>query len=476
MTGGTGLKGYLRPGSRLEYTSALMSHRVLVGAAIVLVACGVEAGEITLAEALERVSVAGREVRLARAAVAEARAAEAEVRSQRLPTFAITQSLTEIDQQTVDRANAAAVGLGQFLGVEIPPFVFGRSYRTEAQMQWSLWTAGRIGSGLRAAESRRTAVFADELATLRQARAAVVASFFTLAGADDVISARESGLERARRRLAESSNRLEVGLATRQEVLRWRVEVEAAVAALASAEADQFLARLDLAEQLSLSVRSVRAAVVPPPDRIAAWLDWADAVDAEAVLDGASFGHLPEAEAAEARVEAAEHRRRQARAGLMPRLDASATAGWLENETLTPDEFTTWSAGLVLTIPVDARGDQRARLRQADAQLEAATISEQQTESGLRIELGRALAELIRSRTRLRSAQAAVQEARASSELLARQHEVGLVSLLDLIDADDVTVGAEVSLAQARAAFLAAVASLELVWAGADPPFGGMVP
>jgi outer membrane protein len=439
-------------------------------------ALSADAADLDLAAALERVAVHGRAVRQARLAVDEARSAEVEARRLRLPTLALTQSVTEIDPETEARANAAADGLGDAFGIDIPPFVYGRSFRTEAQTQWSVWTAGRLSSGIRVAESLRAATFADELSTLRQSRVGVIRGYFGLAAADGVIVARESALRRAERRLQESRNRLDVGLGTRQEVLRWRVEVEGATADLASARADRFVARLELAEGLALPISRVESVVMPTPFHVDALLDWADAVDAERAVETATFNDLPEIEAAEARIRAAEEQRRRNRAELYPRLDASAAAGWLENDTLSPDEFSTWSAALVLTVPIDARGDQRARVRQAEARLEAAGVGREIAESQLRLELGRALAELMRSRTRLRSARVALDEAEARRTLLARQHEVGLVALLDLIDADNVAAGAEVALAQARAGFLAAVAELELVWEAADPPGGGLVP
>ncbi len=83
---------------------------------------------------------------------------------------------------------------------------------------------------------------------------------------------------------------------------------------------------------------------------------------------------------------------------------------------------------------------------------------------------------MVRVRSRLRSARRAEQEASARRELLRRQTEVGVTSLLDLIDADTTLADAEVARATARVDLLAAVAALELVWPEADPPDGGVIP
>ena len=94
----------------------------------------------------------------------------------------------------------------------------------------------------------------------------------------------------------------------------------------------------------------------------------------------------------------------------------------------------------------------------------------------MRLAIGRALADVLRARGRLRSARRAEEEAAARRELLARQAGVGVVSLLDLIDADTTLVAAEVARATTRVDLLRAVAVLEVYWPAADPPAGGLVP
>jgi multidrug efflux system outer membrane protein len=181
-------------------------------------------------------------------------------------------------------------------------------------------------------------------------------------------------------------------------------------------------------------------------------------------------------EAAEARLSAARQELKATRAGLYPRLDGALTWGYLENDTLAFDEFADWSAAVILSVPIDLRGDVRGRARAAEAGVEGLAAAADEALTAVELELGQGLAELYRARSRLESARRALIESQARRELLARQREVGFAGLLDLIDADNTLVASDVALVVARAEFLGAVARLELIWPGADPPHGGLIP
>jgi outer membrane protein TolC len=217
---------------------------------------------------------------------------------------------------------------------------------------------------------------------------------------------------------------------------------------------------------------------VPSEAVVDVLLEWADRLEPEQVLTGSGtdLTSLPEVRAARARVAAARQDLRATRAGLYPRVDGSFTYGWLENDTLALDVFSDWSASVVMTVPLDLRGDVRSRARVAEAGVDGLELAADEVLTGVRLELGRNLAELLRARTRLRSARRALTEATARRELLARQRDVGFADLLDLIDADTTLVASDVALAVARAEFLGAVARLELVWPDAAPPDGGLIP
>jgi outer membrane protein TolC len=386
--------------------------------------------------------------------------------------------LTRIDDGTVERANAVSDGLSALIGIEVPPFVYGDSYRTQLDLVVPVWTGGALAASIDAEEQMLGARHAGEDATRRLVQAEVVQRFFTLAAAIEVGRARDQALRRAERRLTESSRRLEVGLTTRQEVLRWQVQVEAARAEQAAAEARLLVARLELADTLQVPFAELGSPQLPGPGQVESLLAWANRLTIDEVLARveADCEHLPELLIARAQADAAAALTRATRAGLLPRADLAATLGWLENETPALDELRNWTASLRLSVPLDLRGDLRARVRQADASAQAAAVAVEDVRAMLRLAAGAALAEVLRTRTALQSADRACEEATVRRSLLSHQAELGLSSLLDLIDADTTLVAAEVAQATARASFLAAVAGLELAWPGAEPPDGGLLP
>jgi outer membrane protein len=446
---------------------------------LVLAAASSAASEsaLTLERALALAAARNRQLSTAREqAVAQAASLQS-IRAQRWPALSLSQRLTRIDDGTVSRANAASDGLSALLGIEIPPFVYGESYRTQLDLVAPVWTGGALGAAITAEEEGLSARYADEAVAQRAVQAEVVQRYFTLAAAVQVRRARNQALERAERRLQESNHRLEVGLTTRQEVLRWRVQVAAARAEQAAAEAELLVARLELADTLQTSLAQVKSLLPPMPQQVAALLEWAQSLDADAVLAVAAtdIDALPELLAARSQAAATAAGTRVARASLLPRADFAATIGWLENETMALDELREWSASLRLTVPLDLRGDLRAQIRQAASLERVAEMAVEDVRAAVQLAVGRALAEVIRTRTELTSAEHACEEAAARRELLSHQTEVGLATLLDLVDADTTLVAAEVARATTRSSFLAAVAALELAWPGAEPPDGGLI-
>jgi outer membrane protein len=433
---------------------------------------------LTLERALALAAARNRQLSTAREqAVAQAASLQS-IRAQRWPALSLSQRLTRIDDGTVSRANAASDGLTALLGIEIPPFVYGESYRTQLDLVAPVWTGGALSAAITAEKESLSARYADEAVAQRSVQAEVVRRYFTLAAAIQIQRARDQALDRAHRRLKESNHRLEVGLTTRQEVLRWRVQLESARADHAAAEADLLIARLELADTLQISLDQVKSLLPPLPQQVAALLAWAQTLDANAVLAvaAADINALPELQAARSQAAAAAAVARAARSSLMPQADFAATLGWLENETLALDELREWSASLLLTVPLDLRGELRAQARQAAALERVADVAVEDVRAAVTLAVGRALAEVLRTRTALTSAERACEEAAARRELLSHQTDVGLATLLDLIDADTTLVAAEVARATARSSFLAAVAALELAWPGAEPPNGGLIP
>ena len=445
---------------------------------LVLLSGAAAAAELSLEQALELAREHNRALSSVRFQVSEQEAALRSARSERWPTLDFSQRLTRIDPDTVSRANAAATGLSQLIGFEIPPFVFEDSFRTQLELAVPVWTSGGLRAAVAAEDDGLDARRAENQATWRSVQGEVARRFFTAVSSRQVMAARRQALERAERRLLEAERRLEVGLTTRQEVLRWQVEVESSRAAVAAAEADLFVSRLELADVLGQPAADLGEPAAPRPDVVEALLAWAEGLEPMEVMRIADAGldELPEVRAARARAEASGEAVRQTRAARRPRLDAAASYGWLENQTFELDEFANWSASLLLTVPIDLRGRLSAEIARGQARREDAEVAVDDVRAARRLELGRAVAEVVRVRSRLRSARRAEQEAAARRELLVRQTEVGVTSLLDLIDADTTLADAEVARAAARVDLLAAVAALELVWPEADPPDGGVIP
>lgn len=190
------------------------------------------ADALTLREALDIARSGNHDLAFATARVAEQEAAWRSMRADRWPSLDFSQRITHIYDSIVERANSAATGLSLLIGFEIPPFVFQDSFRTHLDLAVRLWTSGALSAAIGGEREGLAARRAAREAAWRETSGRVARFFFAALSSREAAVARRQSLKRAERRRAEAESRLEVGLTTRQEVLRWQVEVERARAQL----------------------------------------------------------------------------------------------------------------------------------------------------------------------------------------------------------------------------------------------------
>ena len=248
---------------------------------------------------------------------------------------------------------------------------------------------------------------------------------------------------------------MKAGTAAPLDALRAETELVKRESDLVAARAAVERARLALGIQLGrpepvrVLVPEVEAGPGPEPE-LASPSD---------VLLGEALANRPEFAAQEAQVAAAEAGVRSACARLAPQLSASGSAFASDTPFVTGDRQG-WRVTLDLAWSLYDGGLRYGRRRQAEAQVAGARAGAEALRLSVRQEAEDARRELSVARERHRLAGAQVRLARDAAASARRSFEAGVLSSLEVIDADDRLYVADTGLAEARARL--AQARLEL--------------
>ena len=336
------------------------------------------------------------------------------------------------------------------------------NWRVRAGVALPLFTGGRIGGQIEAAEQGRSAAGED----LRAGRADLV--FETKNAYWSLVTARESQrvfqetIRAYDAHLADARNRERFGMAARNEVLavqveRDRVELEGlraeAAADLAEANLHRLLnlpplARVDPAEPLE-------AAALPRPD-------------VEVLVAEAQAGRA-ERKALAARAAAAEAVTGAERGARLPQV--ALTGGYTyanPNRDIVPptaDWEDTWDVGVGLSWNVFDGGRRSASEARARSQADAAREQLRELDRWIRLEVTQRALELRTAEARLGVAERSVGSADESRRVASDRYREGVIPSSELLDA-------EVAHERAALARTEALAALRLTAAGLDRAVG----
>lgn len=326
----------------------------------------------------------------------------------------------------------------------------------------TLWSGGRIGHGITAAEANIMAGRENLRDAEQTVLALVIQSYADVIRDTQILAIREANLGVLRRQLDESSARFEVGEITRTDVAQ-------SEARLAQSEADLANARA----QLSVS-RAAYAAVVgqSPGDLAPMPVLPGLPTDFDSALDIALIDN-PGIRAATYSLRAAEANVAAAKAEFLPSLRATATYGGSSEFDRLGDitDNTRLTAGATLSVPLFTGGLNSSRVAQALERANAAQIGVEGEGRNTLQSVSSAYAQSISARATLTAGQEAVRAATVAAEGVRQEAQVGLRTTLDVLNQELELRNAEVTLASARrneyvaqANLLAAMGRLE----GAD--------
>lgn len=322
------------------------------------------------------------------------------------------------------------------------------NYRARLDLQWPIFTAGRVGAMERAARAEREATGEDLAAARADLRLEISRAFWALVTARETEQVLERSLASIDAHVRDLRNRLDQGLIPPNDVL--------------SAEAQQARERL-----LALEAANARAVAEADLRRLLG-MESAGPIEPKAALDapaGPAAGsqtlidqakaNRPERRALEDRVEAALARADAAAAGARPQVSVVAGYDYARPNPRIFPRIGEWNDSWDLSFNVSWSlwdgGRTRAERAEAAALASAAKARAGDFDRQLAFEVTQRRLELDSSRAAIAVANAGVRAAVEARRVLGERFNAGVATSTEVLDAQTDLIQAELSLTRALA-------------------------
>lgn len=331
------------------------------------------------------------------------------------------------------------------------------NYRARLDVQWPLYTGGRLQAVETAARREQAAVGHELTSTSADVRLDVTRAFWGLVSARETLRVVEASLARMSDHVRDVRNQLDAGLVPPNEVLTAQAQEARQRMLSIQARATRDVAEADLARLIGAEPG---AAITPQ-----ATLALPEAPAAAADLLAEARQRRPERLALEERIAAAETREAAASAGRRPTV---AIAGGVDYARPNPRIFPrarewreSWDAGVNVSWPLFDGGRVRAETAEASATTRAVRARLSEFDSVVALEIRQRLSELESSRAAYDAALFTVQAAAEARRVIGERFAAGVATSTDVVDAQVTVLQAELDRTQAVAAARLAEARLQ---------------
>jgi outer membrane protein len=340
--------------------------------------------------------------------------------------------------------------------------------RTQSRLdlQWPIYTGGRLSALTRAAGAEVEATEQDREAARADLKLEITRSFLAVTTSRASADVVRQALERTSAHLNDVRNQLSVGLVPPSDVLT--IEAQQAHQRMLSIEAETLvvttiaefkrLVGVDQAVSVELIPSGNAGAMVSPPR------PGDPPAPANVVMDEARASR-PERKSLLFRINAAEERVAAASAGRLPML--TAAGGYdVARPNLRIFSFQdkwapSWDVGVSVRWSLFDGGRVRAETAEAAANRRAVEAQLRNFDAGVEVEVRQRTAELTSANAAIEAAGVGVRAAAEARRVIAERFSAGVATNMDVLDAQTALLQAELDLTRARASAQLATARLD---------------
>ncbi len=377
-----------------------------------------------------------------------------------LPTVNFSLVYTRLDGGTLDRANAfynfVQENRNTFpeeLTRNVRPGAWKDSYGPSIRATQPIFTGGALMANLDQAQANDLRSQADLENVQQETILNVQLSYFGVLKANELLGVAREYLQSTEEHLVSARKKVEAGLRSRSEILRWEVQKAAAESQVLQTENRLEIAKTALNQVLGIDLNTeytlapVEELEVSVPPTLTEQTDLA-------------LRRHPGLRVVEASVEVANAQSHIARSNFVPKLSLAYNYSWEANDTFAFDSIKQWSLSVVATIPIfnsfrDYAGYQQAR--KTTQQMESLSEDYKRV---LALQVKQASLSLETAQKRVSITEKARDEADENYRIMKNSYEVGLASNLDYLDAQDARNTARWNFIDARYDYLLAKSAL----------------
>jgi outer membrane protein len=322
------------------------------------------------------------------------------------------------------------------------------NFRTRVDLQWPIYTSGRLDALERAARIDATAS-ADDVEALRgDLRLEITRAYWALVTASESLLVVERSVARMDAHLRDVRNQLAAGLVPPNDVLTVEAQASRQRMLTVQARALRDNAETELGRLVGAGpgtpIETATALEEVPSDR----------GPIDALVDSARR-QRPERAALVKRADAARERGRAAAAGMKPTLAVSGGVDYGQpNPRIFPREDawrSSWDAGINLNWPLFDGGRTRSEIAETSATARATEARLAELDSVIAVEVRQRARDVESSRAAIDAAADAVRSAAEARRVVGERFAAGVVTSTDLLDAQIALLQADLDRTQAMA-------------------------
>ncbi len=325
------------------------------------------------------------------------------------------------------------------------------SYTLQLGASYDIITGLRRVSDVKSARLTVEAREADYRGTEYNTIFQVKSAYYAAIAARELVEVEEDRVQRQENQLEFVRQQLELGRATRSDLLRSQVDLNNANLGLLRAANDARNATYDLAVVVGVDRR-----VEPVPEST---LDLVPFPYERAELLSMATRSAPSLVSAETSAEAAAANVASAKSSYIPSLRFSGGWAWASSDF--PPENRSWSIALSGNYPLFNGFQRETAVYTARSQADAATAQERQVYLQLLRDVASAYDEVQVALASIELAENSVELSREDLRVVAERYRLGLATILDLQTAQIAVSESEVELVRQRFSYPVAIAALE---------------
>ena len=377
-----------------------------------------------------------------------------------LPQVNFGFQYVRLDNGTLSRANAfynfVQENAGAFpeeLTRNVRPGAWANSYGPSVSVVQPIYTGGVLRAQLGVAQATDVRSQANLEETRQQVIFDTQGAYLQTLKAMELVALAQEAYRSAQEHLQTTSKMLEVGMRARNEVLRFEVALANAENNLVVAQNNFELMKAELNRVMGVDIE--RPMTLKPVDDFS----WEAPRTLQEQTEIALRRH-PGLQVMKSTVSVQNAAVGVARSGFMPKVNLAYNYSWEANDTWAFDSYKTWNLAIVASIPVFNSFQNYASLRREQETLGQVKKLEDEFARGLQLQVKQASLNLTAADKRMAITEKAVEEANENLRIVMSSYQVGLLSSLDVVDAEVAVTQAKASRIEARYDYFIAKAQL----------------